>query len=107
MQPLTLQKELSQVSFLGIYRTTTLHIIFEQLHCYEITPLKKCNNPVLQKSETNIFEKKRYMKNLFKVNEKNKLCVLRRNQIMSKLLTLIKCKIATKLGSCLHCCTIF
>ena len=49
--------------------------------------VEKCSNPLLQKSETKIFDRERFMKNLFKVSEKNNLWVLRINQIMSKLLT--------------------
>ena len=46
LQPPTLQKELLQVSFLGIYRTTTLQNNFGCLHWYEVTLVKKCNNPM-------------------------------------------------------------
>ena len=66
------------------------HAIFGRLHCYEVTLVKKSNKLLLQKSETNIFDQKIFIKNLFKVNGKNKSGVLRINQIMSKLLTLIK-----------------
>ena len=59
-------------------------IIFRRPHCYEVT-LKS-----LQKSETKIFDQKRFIKNLFKVNEKNNLGVLRIYLIMCKLLTLNK-----------------
>ena len=57
-----------------------------QLHCYEVTLIKKCNKPLLQKSETKVFDQKRFIKNLLKVSEKNNSGVLRINQIMSKLL---------------------
>ena len=83
------------------------HIISGLLHCYEVTLVKKCNKPLLQKIETKILDQKRFMKNLFKVNEKNKPVVLRINQTMSKLLTLTKRWIATKFSSCLHCYIIF
>ena len=65
-------------------------IIFGRLHCYEVTLVKMCNKPLLQKTETKIFDQKVFIKNLFKVNEKSKSAVLRINQVMSKLLTLIK-----------------
>ena len=32
------------------------HIIFEHLHCYEVTLEEKNNKPLLQKGETNIFD---------------------------------------------------
>ena len=32
------------------------HIIFGRLHWYEVTLVKKCNKPLLQKRETNIFD---------------------------------------------------
>ena len=65
-------------------------IIFERLHSYEVTLAKKCNKPLLQKSETKIFAQKWFIKNLFKVNENNNLCGLRINQIIYKLLILSK-----------------
>ena len=58
MQPPTLQKELLQVSFLGIYRTTKLKDNFWRLHYYRVTLVKKCNKPLLQTGETNIFDQK-------------------------------------------------
>ena len=85
-----LEKEPPQVSFLVFTEQLLYHIIFGQLHCNEVTPVKKCNKQVLQKTETKIFDQKRFIKNLFKVNDKNKSGVLRINQIMSKLLTLLK-----------------
>ena len=83
------------------------HIILKRLHWYEVTLVKKCNKPLLQKRETKIFDQKRFMKNLFKVNEKNKSGILRINHIMSKLLTLSKRWIAGKFSSCFHCYIIF
>ena len=62
------------------------HLISGRLHSYEVTLAKKCNKPLLQKTETNIFDQKRFIKNLF---------------------TLIKLSIATKFSSCLHCYIIF
>ena len=90
LQPPTLQKELLQVSFLDIYRTTKLPNNFGCLHCYEVTLVKKCNNPLLQLSQTKIFDQKRSIKDLFKANEKNNPDVLGINQIMSQLVTLSK-----------------
>ena len=83
------------------------YIIFEQLYCYEVTLVKKYNKPLLQKSETKISTKKRFIKNLLKINEKKNSGVLRLNQIMFKLLTISKCSlIASKFTGCLqllHC----
>ena len=57
-----------------------------------------CNKPLLQKSEARLFDKKRYIKNLFKVDEKNKSSVLRILQIMPKFRTLGKRQIVKKLA---------
>ena len=40
------------------------HIIFERLHCYDVTLVKEYNKPLLQKSETKIFHKIRFHKKL-------------------------------------------
>ena len=40
------------------------HIIFERLYSYEVTLVKKYNKPLLQKSETKIFDQKRFHKKL-------------------------------------------
>ena len=85
-----MQKKLLQLSFLGIYRAATLPNNLWQLHCYEVTLVKKCNKTLLQKSETKVFDQKRFIKNLLKVNEKNNSGISRINQIMSKLLILSK-----------------
>ena len=37
-------------------------MIFGPLHCYEVTPVKKCNKAPLQKSETKIFKQRRFHK---------------------------------------------
>ena len=67
------------------------HIIFGRLHGYEVALVKECNKPLLlQESEAKIFDQKRFIKNLFEVNEKNNSGVLRINQIMSEMLTLCK-----------------
>ena len=60
-------------------------MILGRLDCYEVTLVKKCNRPLLQKSEAKIFDRKRFIKNLFKGNEKTNSSVLRLNQIISKL----------------------
>ena len=65
-------------------------MIFGRLHCHEVALVKKCNKPLLHKTGTKIFDQKKFIKNLLKVNEKNKSGILRINQIMSNLLTLIK-----------------
>ena len=85
MNPPTLQKNWVLPEQLLSY------IIFEQLYCYEATLVKKYNKLLQQKSETKISTKKRFIKNLLKVNEKKTLGVLRLYQIRFKLLTLSKC----------------
>ena len=40
------------------------HIMFERLHCYEVTLVNKYNKPLLQKSETRIFDQTRFHKKL-------------------------------------------
>ena len=62
LQPPALQKELPQVNFLGIYRTTTPPHNFWTTNCYEVTIIKKCNKPLLQKTKTKIFNLKRSIK---------------------------------------------
>ena len=66
------------------------HIIFK-LHCYEVTLVKKCNKPSLQKSETKIFDQKRFHKKLVPSQREKNSGVLRLNQIMPPLLTMSKC----------------
>ena len=61
-------------------------IIFRKLHCYEVTLVKKCSKTLLQKMKK-IFDQNRFIKNFFKVKEKNNSGVLRINQIIYKLLT--------------------
>ena len=58
--------------------------------CHEVALVKMCNKPLLQKTGAKIFDQTKFIKNLLKVNQKNKSSILRINQIMSKLLTLIK-----------------
>ena len=38
--------------------------LFGQLLCYEVTLVKKCNKPLLQKSETKVFDQKKIYKKL-------------------------------------------
>ena len=87
IQPSRLQKELLQVSFWVFTEQLLYHIIYGRLLCYEVTIVKKCAKPLQQESETKIFDQKIFIK---KSTEKNKSGVSRINQIMSKLLTLIK-----------------
>ena len=63
-------------------------IVFGWLPSCEVTLVKKRHKPILQKSETKVFDQKRFIQNLFKANEKNDSGVLRINQIISKSLTL-------------------
>ena len=66
------------------------HMIFERLHCCKVTLVKKYNKPLLQKSETKIFDQKRFHKRLVPSQLEKNLGVLRLNKIMSKLLTVSK-----------------
>ena len=76
-----------QVSFLGISRTTTLP---HNLHCYEVTLVTKYNKTLLQKSETKIFDQKRFHKKLNPSQQEKGSGVLRLDQIMSTFLTISK-----------------
>ena len=60
-------------------------IIFEQLHCHEVTLVKKYNKPLLQKSETKIFDQKRFLKKLVPSQREKNSGVLRLYQIMPKI----------------------
>ena len=60
-----MKKELPRVSFVGIYRITTLHNNFWWGHCYEETFVKKCNKLLQQVSETKIIEQEKFLKNFF------------------------------------------
>ena len=64
-------------------------IISEQLHCYEVTIVKKHNKPVLKKVKQRFSAKKDKM--LVQSQREKNSSVLRLNQIMSKLLTISKC----------------
>ena len=82
------KKNCCKLVFLVFKEQLLYQIVFGRLHCYEVTLVKKCNKPLLQKSETKVFDQKKIIKNLLKVSEKNNSGVLRINQIMSKLLVL-------------------
>ena len=66
------------------------YIIFGWLYCHEVFLVKNCNKPLLQKSETKIFDQKRFIKTCWKSTRKNNSGVLRKSHIMPKLLTLSK-----------------
>ena len=105
------KKNFRKLVFLVFTEQLPDQIIVGLLHCYEVTLVKKCNKPLLQKSETNIFNQifsplvilfiiklyarnntfqKRFIKILLKVSGKNNSGVSKINQIMSKFLTLSK-----------------
>ena len=67
------------------------HIIFGQLHRYEVSFVKKDDKVLLQKSETNMFKQKRFHKKLVQNQREKKIGRFELNQIISKLLTLSKC----------------
>ena len=83
------EKNCRKLLFWEFTEQLPLHTIFGWLHCYEVTLVKKCNKPLLQKRETKIIHQKQFIKNLLRVNKKNKLGILRINQIMPKLRILI------------------
>ena len=84
------KKNCCKLVFLVFTEQLLYQIIFGQLHCYEVTLVKTCNNPLLQKSETKVFDQKRFIKDLLKVSEKSYSGISRINQIMSKLPILSK-----------------
>ena len=57
----SLQKERPRVSFLCIYRTTTLPDNFLRIYCYEVSFVKKCSKPLSKVSETKTFKQKRFI----------------------------------------------
>ena len=70
------------------------HIMLERLHCYEVTLVNKYYKPLLQKSETRIFDQTRFHKKqdfIKSTSTKKNSGVLRLNQIMSILSTVRKC----------------
>ena len=56
------------------------HIIFERLHCYEVTLVKKYNKPLLKKNETKIFDQKIFHKILFPSQREKNSGILRLNR---------------------------
>ena len=66
------------------------HIIFERLHCYEVTLVKKYHKALSQKSKTKIFDQKSFRKKLVPSQREKNSGVLRLNQIMFTLLTISK-----------------
>ena len=80
-----MQKELHQVSFLCISRTTTSLHFFGWLHC----SCKKVSTTT--KSETKIFKQKDFIKKLVQSQREQNSGIFRLNKIISKLLTISKC----------------
>ena len=78
------KKNFCKLVFLVFTEQLLYQIIFGRLHCYEVTLVKKCNKPLLQKSEKKVFDQKRFIRNLPKVSVKNNSGVSRINQIMSE-----------------------
>ena len=66
------------------------HIIFDWLHCSEVTLVKKYK-PSLQKKGTKIFDERRSTKKPVPSQREKNSGVLRLNQILSNLLTISKC----------------
>ena len=60
------------VTFAGIYTTTTSNVIFDRLHCYEVTLVNNCKT-LLQKSETKIFKQKRLTEKLVRSKQEKKV----------------------------------
>ena len=58
------KKNCRKLVFRAFPEQLLFHIIFELLHCYEVTFVKKYNKPLFQKSETKIFDLKRFHKKL-------------------------------------------
>ena len=56
------KKNCSKLVFWVFTEQLLYHIIFKQLHWYEVTLVKKCNKPLLQKSKINNRPKKIYKK---------------------------------------------
>ena len=84
------KKNCRKLVFLVFTKHLLYQIIIGRLHCYEVALVKKCNKPLLQKSEAKIFNQKSLTKYLLKVSEKNNLNVSRKDHIMYKFLTLSK-----------------
>ena len=91
LQPPTFQKEMPKLIFLVFSEQLLFHVIFWRIHCSEVTPVKSMTNDIctwlLRKSETTIFDQKKFYKKLVESQE-NKQLEARLNQVISKLLTL-------------------
>ena len=84
------KKNCCNLVFLVFTKQLLYQIILGQLHCYEVTLVKSVINHCYKKLKQRFLIKKRFIKNLLKVSEKNNSGVSRINQIMSKLLVLSK-----------------
>ena len=60
--------------------------MFWRLSSYEVTLVKKCDEPPQQQVK-HIFDQKRFMKNFLEVNEQSNSSVFKINQTIFKLLT--------------------
>ena len=58
------KKNYCNLDFLKLIEQLLYQIIFGQVHCYEVTLVKKCNKPLLQKSETKVFDQTKIYKKL-------------------------------------------
>ena len=90
LQLTTLLQELLHVRFLFVSRTTTLPHSASKITLF-VDLVKKFFKPLLQKVKQRFLTEKKFIINLLKINDKNKLGVVRLNQRMSKLQTLSKC----------------
>ena len=61
------KKSCCNLVFLVLTERLLYQIILGQLHCYEVTLVKKCYKPLLQKSETKVFDQKKIYKKLVDV----------------------------------------
>ena len=66
------KKNCRKLFFLVFTEQLLYQIIFRWLHCYEVALVKKCNKPLLQKSERKIFDQKIFIKKLIE-NQREKL----------------------------------
>ena len=58
------KKNCCNLVFLVFTKQLLYQIILGQLHCYEVTLVKKCYKPLLQKTETKVFDQKKIYKKL-------------------------------------------
>ena len=56
------KKSCRKLVFLGFTEQLFYNLIFGQLHCHEVTLVKKYNKPLPQKSKTKIFDQKEFHK---------------------------------------------